>query len=254
MLSQLSGRRAETARAEGEQRCGRDHAISSITMYSPKAKNRWRTGCRNAVWPCASTTESTKAEIADDPAPQADDEAQRHHLPRAPEAMSRTVGSMISATIFLEKKLLDVLISGPEWSSWCPARTAAQRKARLPTIRAATAAVTTPTRSRPGADSRKIESSQLLVRVRLKGATRGGARAWLRAVRHGLLEVPVGRAPARPGVRLAVGLAYFDDRVEFDQRLGARWRGAGRTATPHPRGASLAPGQQRRNGRIDQPW
>lgn len=63
------------------------------------------------VWSCASTTESTNAEIADDPAHSDITKPSETTSPRALATMSRTVGSMISTTTFLEKKLLAMLIS-----------------------------------------------------------------------------------------------------------------------------------------------
>ena len=57
---------------------------SSMTTYSPSAKNRWRTGCRSAVWPWASTTESTNAEIADEPAHRLMTKPSDTTSPRAP--------------------------------------------------------------------------------------------------------------------------------------------------------------------------
>ena len=95
---------------------------SSITTYSPSANSRWRTGCRSGVWSWASTTESTKAEIADDPAHSEIRKPNDTTSPRAPRSMSAMVGSMISWTTLGEKTLFDIdtrwcsitdIVSGP---------------------------------------------------------------------------------------------------------------------------------------------
>ena len=58
-----------------------------------------------------STTESTSAEIAEEPAHRLMTKPNETTSPRAPCAISRTVGSISSATMFLEKKVFDVLIN-----------------------------------------------------------------------------------------------------------------------------------------------
>src|ERR1700746_3081142 len=77
----------------------------SITMYRNSAKNRCRTGWRNGVWSWASTTASTKDEIAEDPAHSEIKKPTDTTSPRALVVMSRMVGSMIWSTTLEEKRL-----------------------------------------------------------------------------------------------------------------------------------------------------
>src|ERR1700722_13978046 len=77
----------------------------SMTMYRNSAKNRCRTGWRNGVWSCASTTASTKEEIAEDPAHSEIKKPTDATSPRALAVISRMVGSMIWSTTLEEKKL-----------------------------------------------------------------------------------------------------------------------------------------------------
>ena len=81
--------------------------------------------------------------------------------------MSRTVGSMISVTMFLEKKLFEVLIS---WL-WMVPRVSGPNsgamKARLPSIPSRRGGRDSTDQNPAWADSEKIESSQLLEMVRL---------------------------------------------------------------------------------------
>src|ERR1700737_1810539 len=84
---------------------------SSITTYKSNANSRWRTGWRSGVWSWASTTESTNAEIADEPAHSEMTKPTDTTSPRALLTMSVMVGWMISLTTLGEKKLLAVEIS-----------------------------------------------------------------------------------------------------------------------------------------------
>src|ERR1700759_2201616 len=77
----------------------------SIVMYRNSAKNRCRTGWRNGVWSCASTTASTNDEIAEDPAHSEIKKPTDATSPPALAVISRMVGSMIWSTTLEENRL-----------------------------------------------------------------------------------------------------------------------------------------------------
>ena len=130
---------------------------TSITMYRNSAKNRCRTGWRNGVWSCASTTESTNVDIADDPAHSEIKKPSDTTSPRAWAVMSRMVGSMISLTTLGEKKLWAVeitrLLDGGQRVRAEQRRYVGQGCPAFPTT---AAAGITPTKSPPARTPRRL--------------------------------------------------------------------------------------------------
>src|ERR1700757_94366 len=133
---------------------------SNITTYNSSANSRWRTGWRSGVWSWASTTESTNADIAEDPAHSEIKKPSDTTSPRAPRSMSAMVGSMISWTTLGEKTLFDIdtrccsitdMVSGPNNGA---------TYARLPSIPNNSGGSDSADQNAACADSEKIESSQ----------------------------------------------------------------------------------------------
>src|SRR5262245_19826947 len=110
--------------------------------------------------------ESPNAEMADEPAHSEITKPSDTTSPRAPLTMSRTVGSMISLTTLREKNRPAVLIN----CSWIVGRVSGPNigamYARLPSMPNSRGGRDSAHQNAACADSEKIESSQLLAKVR----------------------------------------------------------------------------------------
>src|ERR1700752_4681909 len=133
----------------------------SITTYNISANSRWRTGWRSGVWSWASTTESTNAEMADDPAHSEIKKPRDTTSPRAPRSMSAIVGSMISCTTLGEKTLFDIDTKRCSITDIVPGPNSGATEARLPSIPNNRGGTDSADQNAACADSEKIESSQL---------------------------------------------------------------------------------------------
>src|SRR5277367_551606 len=233
---------------------------SSITTYNSSANNRWRTGWRSGVWSWASTTESTNAEIADDPAHSEIKKPRDTTSPRAPRSMSRMVGSMISWTTLGEKILFDIDTRRCSMTAMVSGPNSGATYARLPSIPNSSGGRDSADQNAACADSEKIESSQLFDsarRVMRQMWWRDGFTMRSLMTRSGLLT-------NRPAARIAGGESCLT-RPAGPRGLQAppttrsaspraRWRGAGRTEVQRRRAAWRAHVQQRCTDRTDQPW
>src|ERR1700758_5528364 len=190
----------------------------SITMYRKSAKNRCRTGWRNGVWSCASTTASTYDETAEDPAHSEIKKPSETTSPRAVPVMSRMVGSMIWSTTFEEKKLrvmdsvlltMAAKVSGPNSGA---------TYARVPSSPSNSGGVERQVQKPASADSEKIESSHALDRVlrpRCRMWWRDGLARWsLISVQHCRIILATPTSPREFG---NLGCADLDDGVLLGQ-------------------------------------